>query len=44
MKAGGAETAHAGIHAGACGIGEKPLWEYVPCFRPEEGVIAISST
>ena len=31
---------HAGIHAAGVVIGEKPLWEYVPCFRPEEGVIA----
>jgi len=31
---------HAGIHAAGVVIGERPLWEYVPCFRPEEGVIA----
>jgi DNA polymerase-3 subunit alpha len=31
---------HAGLHAAGVVIGEKPLWDYVPCFRPEEGVIA----
>jgi DNA polymerase-3 subunit alpha len=25
---------HAGTHAAGVVIGEKPLWEYVPCFRP----------
>ncbi len=25
---------HAGKHAAGIVIGEKPLWEYVPCFRP----------
>jgi len=25
---------HAGTHAAGIVIGEKPLWEYVPCFRP----------
>ena len=32
---------HAGMHAAGVVIGEKPLWEYVPCFRPagDEGGI-----
>ena len=32
---------HAGMHAAGVVIGEKPLWEYVPCFRPagEEGIV-----
>jgi DNA polymerase-3 subunit alpha len=32
---------HAGTHAAGIVIGEKPLWEYVPCFRPpsQEGEI-----
>ena len=32
---------HAGTHAAGVVIGEKPLWEYVPCFRPagEEGIV-----
>ena len=25
---------HAGMHAAGVVIGEKPLWEYVPCFQP----------
>lgn len=28
---------HAGTHAAGIVIGEKPLWEYVPCFRGPEG-------
>ncbi len=33
---------HAGKHAAGVVIGDKPLWDYVPCFRPEkdEDVIA----
>jgi len=27
-------TRHAGTHAAGVVIGEKPLWEYAPCFRP----------
>jgi DNA polymerase III subunit alpha len=32
---------HAGKHAAGIVIAEKPLWEYVPCFRPagEEGIV-----
>jgi len=33
---------HAGKHAAGVVIGDKPLWEYVPCFRPagdEEGIV-----
>jgi DNA polymerase-3 subunit alpha len=32
---------HAGTHAAGVVIGDKPLWEYVPCFRPagEEGIV-----
>ncbi len=32
---------HAGTHAAGVVIGERPLWEYVPCFRPanEEGIV-----
>jgi len=32
---------HAGKHAAGIVIGEKPLWEYVPCFRPagDEGIV-----
>jgi len=32
---------HAGKHAAGIVIGEKPLWEYVPCFRPagEDGIV-----
>ena len=32
---------HAGMHAAGVVIGEKPLWEYVPCFKPadEEDII-----
>src|SRR6185436_8571435 len=33
---------HAGKHAAGVVIGEKPLWEYVPCFRPaadDEGIV-----
>ncbi|MCC6746436.1 MAG: DNA polymerase III subunit alpha [Deltaproteobacteria bacterium] len=28
---------HAGTHAAGIVIGERPLWEYVPCFRGQEG-------
>jgi DNA polymerase-3 subunit alpha len=27
---------HAGMHAAGVVIGERPLWEYVPCFRPAD--------
>jgi DNA polymerase-3 subunit alpha len=30
---------HAGMHAAGIVIGEKPLWEYVPCARGPEGEI-----
>ncbi|MEO5768502.1 MAG: DNA polymerase III subunit alpha [Polyangia bacterium] len=32
---------HAGKHAAGIVIAEKPLWEYVPCFRPagDEGIV-----
>jgi DNA polymerase III subunit alpha len=33
---------HAGKHAAGVVIGDKPLWEYVPCFRPagdEAGIV-----
>jgi DNA polymerase-3 subunit alpha len=32
---------HAGMHAAGVVIGEKPLWDYVPCFKPadEEDII-----
>ena len=32
---------HAGKHAAGIVIAEKPLWEYVPCFRPagEDGIV-----
>jgi DNA polymerase-3 subunit alpha len=32
---------HAGTHAAGVVIGDRPLWEYVPCFRPagEEGIV-----
>jgi DNA polymerase-3 subunit alpha len=33
---------HAGKHAAGVVIGDKPLWEYVPCFRPaadDEGIV-----
>src|SRR4029079_14452020 len=32
---------HAGKHAAGVVIAEKPLWEYVPCFRPagDEGIV-----
>ncbi|HXU70161.1 MAG TPA: DNA polymerase III subunit alpha [Polyangia bacterium] len=30
---------HAGMHAAGIVIGEKPLWEYVPCSRGPEGEI-----
>ena len=32
---------HAGKHAAGIVIAERPLWEYVPCFRPagEEGIV-----
>jgi len=33
---------HAGKHAAGVVIGDKPLWEYVPCFRPaadEDGIV-----
>jgi DNA polymerase III subunit alpha len=33
---------HAGKHAAGVVIGDKPLWEYVPCFRPagdETGIV-----
>src|SRR2546421_2581893 len=32
---------HAGMHAAGVVIGERPLWEYVPCFKPadEEDII-----
>ena len=35
---------HAGKHAAGVVIAEKPLWEYVPCFRPagEEGIVNFS--
>ena len=28
---------HAGMHAAGVVIGDKPLWEYVPCFRGKDG-------
>jgi DNA polymerase-3 subunit alpha len=30
---------HAGMHAAGIVIAEKPLWEYVPCFRGQNGEI-----
>src|SRR3954465_14676282 len=33
---------HAGKHAAGVVIGDRPLWEYVPCFRPageDEGIV-----
>ena len=30
---------HAGMHAAGVVISEKPLWEYVPCFRGQNGEI-----
>src|SRR5262249_20818220 len=30
---------HAGMHAAGVVIAEKPLWEYVPCFRGQNGEI-----
>jgi DNA polymerase III subunit alpha len=33
---------HAGKHAAGVVIGDRPLWEYVPCFRPagdEDGIV-----
>jgi DNA polymerase-3 subunit alpha len=33
---------HAGKHAAGVVIGDKPLWEYVPCFRPagdDDGIV-----
>jgi len=30
---------HAGMHAAGIVIGDKPLWEYVPCFRGQNGEI-----
>jgi DNA polymerase-3 subunit alpha len=27
---------HAGMHAAGVVIGERPLWEYVPCFKPAD--------
>ncbi len=30
---------HVGMHAAGVVIGEKPLWEYVPCFRGKDGEI-----
>jgi DNA polymerase-3 subunit alpha len=30
---------HAGMHAAGVVIAEKPLWEYVPCFRGQDGEI-----
>ncbi len=30
---------HAGMHAAGVVIGEKPLWEYVPCFKGQNGEI-----
>jgi DNA polymerase-3 subunit alpha len=30
---------HAGMHAAGVVIGDKPLWEYVPCFRGKDGEI-----
>ncbi len=30
---------HVGMHAAGVVIGEKPLWEYVPCFRGQNGEI-----
>src|SRR4029079_19541522 len=27
---------HAGMHAAGVVIGEKPLWDYVPCFKPAD--------
>jgi DNA polymerase-3 subunit alpha len=30
---------HAGMHAAGVVIGEKPLWDYVPCFRGQNGEI-----
>ena len=33
---------HAGMHAAGVVIAEKPLWEYVPCFRPagdDDGIV-----
>ena len=30
---------HAGMHAAGIVIGEKPLWEYVPCSRGPDGEI-----
>jgi len=30
---------HVGMHAAGVVIGEKPLWEYVPCFKGKDGEI-----
>jgi DNA polymerase III subunit alpha len=30
---------HAGMHAAGVVIGEKPLWDYVPCFKGQNGEI-----
>jgi DNA polymerase-3 subunit alpha len=33
-EAAGGLNRHAGKHAAGVVIGDRPLWEYVPCFRP----------
>ena len=35
----GPRTGNAGIHAAGVVIAERPLWEYVPCFRGQNGEI-----